>query len=139
MLSSAVEILFDCDVNSSCTSFNVPAVIDNETAEFASKLCGVCETVFGFFVSSETQLSTALSTVKVFHVFAVTFTISLIVVCHALFCCSIVNKYGNSDGKIVQSFTIIDVELADIEATKYELTLFAVLYHTYVIFATYSM
>jgi len=87
---SAVEILFDCESSSSWTSFNVHAVIVNETREFASNECADCEIVFGFAVSSETQLSTALSIEIVFQVFAVAFTISRMIVSQLSFLCSIV-------------------------------------------------
>jgi hypothetical protein len=58
--------------------------------------------------------------------FAVTSTISRTTVCQ-LRSCSIVNKYGNVDGKIPPSFTIIVVEFEEIELTKYETTLFDIL------------
>ena len=126
---SASPILHDCDVISSCTSFNVHAVITRETTEFASKLCATCEIVFGDAVSSQTQLSTARSIVIVFHDLAVAFTISRTVV-SPFNCCSIVNKYGKLDGNIQPSFTIMFVELDEIALTKNETMLFAVLYQT---------
>jgi hypothetical protein len=129
----ACVIAFALSVIPFCASCNVPAVISKLTIAFASNECATCEYVFGFAVSSEMQLSTALSTVNVLHVLAVTFTISLVTVC-PFNCCSIVNKYGNDDGKMLQSFTIIDVELDEIALTKYETMLLAVLYHINVIF-----
>lgn len=125
--SSAVEILHDCESISSWTSFNVHAVITIETIAPASKLCAICDIVFGVAVSSETHDSTALSIVIVFHVFPVAFTISRIVV-SPFNCCSIVIKYGKLDGNIQPSFTIIFVEFDEIALTKYETTLFADLY-----------
>lgn len=125
--SSAVAILHDCESISSWTSFNVHAVITIETTEFASKLCAICDMVFGVSVSSATQGSTARLIVNVFQDFAVTSTISRTTVC-PFNCCSIVTKYGKLDGKIQPSFTIIDVVFDEIALTKYETTLFADLY-----------
>lgn len=127
--SSASEILHDCESISSCTSFNVHAVITSETIEFASKLCAICVIVFGDAVSSQTQLSTARFIVIVFQDLAVASTISRITVC-PFNCCSIVNKYGKLDGNIPPSATIMFVEFDEIALTKYETTLFADLYQT---------
>ena len=126
---SASAILHDCDVISSCTSFNVHAVIVNETIEFASKLCATCDIAFGFAVSSETQLSTARSISIVSHNLSTAFTISRTTV-SPFNCCSIVNKYGKLDGNIQPSFTMMCVEFDEIALTKDETMLFAVLYQT---------
>lgn len=114
---SASQILQDCEINSSWTSCNVHAVIEIETMLFASKLCATCEKDFGLAVSSETQLSAALSTVIVFQFFAVAFIISRTIVSHQFFC-STVKRYGNVDGNIHQSLTRMIVESDEIALVK---------------------